>query len=183
MCHAMHSMVVPALQWFPGISTRGVLRHWCPQALKPGRCCLSGCTPCGPRCLQHHELRVCAGLHLHCMSSCNWLAGYTVRIRTCPYSAHGASCHQVFLSPHVCAHNQQIRQAVTEFAILPLGSQVVHSRLPHIKSLLLYGAPHTGKTMLAHVRRAGCLQQPVPGADGFRIAAIVSTMGVMDLSI
>jgi ATP-dependent 26S proteasome regulatory subunit len=45
----------------------------------------------------------------------------------------------------------QVRQAVAEFAILPLGSQVVHERLPHIKSLLLYGAPKTGKTMLAHV--------------------------------
>lgn len=45
----------------------------------------------------------------------------------------------------------QVRQAVAEFAILPLGSQSVHERLPHIKSLLLYGAPKTGKTMLAHV--------------------------------
>ncbi|KAF6264066.1 hypothetical protein COO60DRAFT_270081 [Scenedesmus sp. NREL 46B-D3] len=43
----------------------------------------------------------------------------------------------------------QIRQAVTEFAILPLGSQLAHERLPHIKSLLLYGAPSTGKTMVA----------------------------------
>lgn len=48
----------------------------------------------------------------------------------------------------------QVRQAVAEFAILPLGSQVVHERLPHIKSLLLYGAPKTGKTMLAHVSDA-----------------------------
>jgi ATP-dependent 26S proteasome regulatory subunit len=45
----------------------------------------------------------------------------------------------------------QIRQAVTEFAILPLGSQLAHERLPHIKSLLLYGAPSTGKTMVAQV--------------------------------
>jgi hypothetical protein len=45
----------------------------------------------------------------------------------------------------------QVRQAVAEFAILPLGSHVVHERLPHIKSMLLYGAPKSGKTMLAHV--------------------------------
>lgn len=49
----------------------------------------------------------------------------------------------------------QVRQAVAEFGILPLGSQVVHERLPHVKSLLLYGAPKTGKTMLAHVSRGG----------------------------
>jgi ATP-dependent 26S proteasome regulatory subunit len=48
----------------------------------------------------------------------------------------------------------QIRQAVTEFAILPLGSQMAHERLPHIKSLLLYGAPSTGKTMVAQVGAA-----------------------------
>jgi len=29
----------------------------------------------------------------------------------------------------------QIRQAVTEFGILPLGSQINHERLPHIKTL------------------------------------------------
>jgi hypothetical protein len=50
-----------------------------------------------------------------------------------------------------CCCLLQIRQAVTEFAILPLGSQLAHERLPHIKSLLLYGAPSTGKTMVAQV--------------------------------
>jgi ATP-dependent 26S proteasome regulatory subunit len=66
----------------------------------------------------------------------------------------------------------QIRQAVTEFAILPLGSQLAHERLPHIKSLLLYGAPSTGKTMVAQVLPDGmhprgyiCLQAQLLGND------------------
>ena len=44
----------------------------------------------------------------------------------------------------------QIRQALTEVAILPLGSQFIHERAPYIKSLLLYGAEKTGKTLLTH---------------------------------
>lgn len=42
----------------------------------------------------------------------------------------------------------QIRQALTEYAILPLGSQYIHERAPYVKSLLLYGAEQTGKTLL-----------------------------------
>jgi DNA replication protein DnaC len=45
----------------------------------------------------------------------------------------------------------QIRQAATEFGVLPLGSQRVHERLePHTKALLLYGHHDTGKKLLAH---------------------------------
>lgn len=45
----------------------------------------------------------------------------------------------------------QLRQAITEFAVLPLGSAAVHERLqPHLRSLLLYGHPDTGKKLLAH---------------------------------
>jgi SpoVK/Ycf46/Vps4 family AAA+-type ATPase len=45
----------------------------------------------------------------------------------------------------------QIRQAVSEYCILPLGSQAVHEKLePHIKAVLLYGHPCTGKRLLAH---------------------------------
>lgn len=44
----------------------------------------------------------------------------------------------------------QIRTAVTECAILPLGSQYIHERVPYVKSLLLYGAERTGKTLLSH---------------------------------
>lgn len=38
---------------------------------------------------------------------------------------------------------------VTEYCILPLGSETLHEGLPHIKSVLLYGPPQCGKSMLA----------------------------------
>lgn len=63
------------------------------------------------------------------------------------YSFMGATLEKAGIIPDPSL--AQIRQAVTEFAILPLGSQLAHERLPHIKSLLLYGAPSTGKTMVA----------------------------------
>ncbi|KAG8345956.1 hypothetical protein TRVL_03218 [Trypanosoma vivax] len=44
----------------------------------------------------------------------------------------------------------QVRQSVTEYAILPLGSQVIHDLTPSCKTLLLYGFPGTGKTLLVH---------------------------------
>jgi hypothetical protein len=50
----------------------------------------------------------------------------------------------------------QLRASVTEYAILPLGSQYIHERVPHVKSMLLYGAEKTGKTLLSQVgRQAG----------------------------
>ncbi len=45
----------------------------------------------------------------------------------------------------------QVRQALTEYCILPLGSQFIHERAPYIKTLLLYGAEKTGKTLMAQV--------------------------------
>ena len=46
----------------------------------------------------------------------------------------------------------QVRQMVTELAILPLGAsgETVHSATGHCKTLLLYGCKDTGKTALAH---------------------------------
>ena len=44
----------------------------------------------------------------------------------------------------------QVRQSVTEYGILPLGSKVVHDLAPHHKSMLLYGPACSGKTMLTH---------------------------------
>jgi len=44
----------------------------------------------------------------------------------------------------------QVRQAVTEYCILPLGSQVIHDAAPHHNAVLLYGFPKSGKTMLTH---------------------------------
>lgn len=46
----------------------------------------------------------------------------------------------------------QVRQVLTEYVVLPLGSQQLHERLPLINTVLLYGAPHTGKTLLTQVR-------------------------------
>ena len=44
----------------------------------------------------------------------------------------------------------QVRQSVTEYCILPLGSQVVHDLAPAKKAVLLYGFAKSGKTMLTH---------------------------------
>lgn len=35
-----------------------------------------------------------------------------------------------------------------EYCVLPLGSQYIHEKVPLIKSVLLYGMPRTGKTLL-----------------------------------
>lgn len=43
----------------------------------------------------------------------------------------------------------QIRQAVTEYAILPLGSEQCKAKTQQIKSLLLYGPKGSGKTLMA----------------------------------
>lgn len=54
---------------------------------------------------------------------------------------------------------QKVRQAVAEYAALPLGSAALHERLPHVKTLLLFGAERTGKSLLSHVGlalRGGC---------------------------
>jgi len=42
----------------------------------------------------------------------------------------------------------QVRHALAEYAVLPLGSQLLHEKLPHVKTLLLYGPPSSGKTLL-----------------------------------
>ena len=43
-----------------------------------------------------------------------------------------------------------IKRTVIEYCILPLGSEFVHKNSPLIKTVLLYGASGTGKTMLSH---------------------------------
>lgn len=61
----------------------------------------------------------------------------------------GATLERAGIVPD--ASMAQVRQAVTEYAVLPLGSQRVHEKLePHIKALLLYGHHNTGKKLLAH---------------------------------
>jgi SpoVK/Ycf46/Vps4 family AAA+-type ATPase len=43
-----------------------------------------------------------------------------------------------------------VRRVITEYCILPLGSQAVHEKAPHIKSVLICGPRQTGKKMLVH---------------------------------
>lgn len=42
----------------------------------------------------------------------------------------------------------QLRQNLTEYAILPLGSSFVRSKTKHVRSIMLYGPKGSGKTML-----------------------------------
>lgn len=44
----------------------------------------------------------------------------------------------------------EIRRAVTEYAILPLGSQVINDLAPHGRTMLFYGFPRSGKTMVTY---------------------------------
>ena len=44
----------------------------------------------------------------------------------------------------------QVRQCITEYCILPLGSNAVQEKAPFSKAVLLYGVPNTGKTLLTH---------------------------------
>mmetsp|Transcript_27563 Transcript_27563/g.67781 ORF Transcript_27563/g.67781 Transcript_27563/m.67781 type:complete len:819 (-) Transcript_27563:1438-3894(-) len=62
----------------------------------------------------------------------------------------GATLEKAGIVPD--ASMAQVRQACTEFGILPIGaSEHVHTNIPtHTKSILLYGCPKTGKTTLAH---------------------------------
>ena len=44
----------------------------------------------------------------------------------------------------------QVRQAVSEYCLLPLGSKYVQEKAPFTKAVCLYGVPSTGKTLLTH---------------------------------
>ncbi|CAL8467595.1 g7133 [Coccomyxa elongata] len=61
-------------------------------------------------------------------------------------SARGLTPGDVAADPSLA----DVRAAVTAFCILPLASSYVHDRVGAVRSLLLYGAKGTGKTMLVH---------------------------------
>ncbi|KAH8968693.1 hypothetical protein BDL97_03G141700 [Sphagnum fallax] len=44
----------------------------------------------------------------------------------------------------------QAKRLTIEYTVLPLASQIVNENAPFVRSLLLHGAPKTGKTLLAH---------------------------------
>uniref|UniRef100_A0A7S1LCP6 AAA+ ATPase domain-containing protein n=1 Tax=Neobodo designis TaxID=312471 RepID=A0A7S1LCP6_NEODS len=68
---------------------------------------------------------------------------------------------------------QQVRQAVTEYCVLPLGSQIVHDLAPHANTVLLYGPAKSGKTMLTH---AVCTEA---GAHMFNLSpAVINREGL-----
>ncbi|KAA0190040.1 IQ and AAA domain-containing protein 1, partial [Fasciolopsis buskii] len=64
------------------------------------------------------------------------------------YSFLGTTLRQANIEPQPSLSD--IRRLITEYAILPLGSQTVHEKAPWIKSILLAGPVGTGKRMLVN---------------------------------
>ncbi|VEL23380.1 unnamed protein product [Protopolystoma xenopodis] len=64
------------------------------------------------------------------------------------YSYLGTTLRQVNIEPQPSLAD--VRRLITEYAILPLGCQVVRDRLPLIKSILLVGPVGTGKRSLVN---------------------------------
>ncbi|TPP62124.1 IQ and AAA domain-containing protein 1 [Fasciola gigantica] len=94
------------------------------------------------------------------------------------YSFLGTTLRQANIEPQPSLSD--IRRLVTEYAILPLGSQVVHEKAPWIKSILFAGPCGTGKRMLVNAictetgsnlfdLSAENLVGKYPGKDGLRM--------------
>uniref|UniRef100_A0A8C0AES6 IQ motif containing with AAA domain 1 n=1 Tax=Bos mutus grunniens TaxID=30521 RepID=A0A8C0AES6_BOSMU len=79
------------------------------------------------------------------------------------YSYLGTSLRQVSIEPMPSLLD--VRQLITLYAILPLGSAAVHEKAPLVKSLLLAGPSGVGKKMLVH---AICTET---GANLFNLSA------------
>lgn len=79
------------------------------------------------------------------------------------YSYLGTTLRQVAIEPMPSLLD--VRQLITLYGILPLGSAEVHERAPLVKSLLLAGPPGVGKKMLVH---AICTET---GANLFNLSA------------
>ncbi|NXC44580.1 DRC11 protein, partial [Penelope pileata] len=79
------------------------------------------------------------------------------------YSYLGTTLHQAGVEPMPSLAD--VRQLVTLYGILPLGSQTVHEKAPLVKALLLAGPTGVGKKMLVH---AICTET---GANLFNLSA------------
>nr|KAF6450331.1 IQ motif containing with AAA domain 1 [Molossus molossus] len=79
------------------------------------------------------------------------------------YSYLGTTLRRVSIEPMPSLLD--VRQLVTLYGILPLGSQAVHEKAPLVKSLLLAGPAGVGKKMLVH---AICSET---GANLFNLSA------------
>ncbi|XP_021499677.1 dynein regulatory complex protein 11 [Meriones unguiculatus] len=79
------------------------------------------------------------------------------------YSYLGTTLRQVAIEPMPSLLD--VRQLITLYGILPLGSAEVHEKAPLVKSLLLAGPPGVGKKMLVH---AICTET---GANLFNLSA------------
>eukprot|EP00112_Aurelia_sp_Birch-Aquarium-sp1_P000787 Seg1077.3 transcript_id=Seg1077.3/GoldUCD/mRNA.D3Y31 product="Dynein regulatory complex protein 11" protein_id=Seg1077.3/GoldUCD/D3Y31 len=62
------------------------------------------------------------------------------------YSYLGTTLRQANIEPMPSISD--VRRVITEFCILPLGSQIVHEKAPHIKSVMIAGPRGCGKKML-----------------------------------
>ncbi|CAH8502324.1 unnamed protein product [Schistosoma turkestanicum] len=84
------------------------------------------------------------------------LAGIIKKVEKCSMSEYygeyaylGTTLRQANIEPQPTLSD--VRRLVTEYAILPLGSQTVHEKAPFIKSLLLAGPHGTGKRTLVNI--------------------------------
>ncbi|KAL5266277.1 hypothetical protein ACHWQZ_G003637 [Mnemiopsis leidyi] len=64
------------------------------------------------------------------------------------YSYLGTTLRQANIEPMPSLSD--VRRVITEYGILPMGSQTVHETAPHVKSIMIAGPHGTGKRMLVN---------------------------------